>query len=190
MQSILCSVEGRITWLIAHYPSDSCLGRLSFLRIMGLGCIYWEELIFFRELYRSLLMKSGYYLGIDRAYPVSSQAMQLIPQWAVFPQTNVRMADVRLAEMRPHTTFRPETPPWAIIGRQPDKHGLNKGRVIDESVLIVREQSCTGGAKQVSYSAIDAATVITHLMPWPARHWPDYATKTNGLIMSKRWFKE
>ena len=36
---------------------------------------------------------------------------------------------------------------------------------MNESVLIVREQSCTGGAKQVSYSATDAATAITHLMP-------------------------
>ena len=51
-------------------------------------------------------------ISLNRAYPVSSQAMQLIPQWAVFPQTTVRMAGVRLAEMRPHTTFRPWAPPW------------------------------------------------------------------------------
>lgn len=30
---------------------------------------------------------------------------------------------------------------------------------------IVREQSCIGGAKRVSCNAIDAATVIAHLMP-------------------------
>ncbi len=37
----------------------------AFLSVMELGCIYWEELIFFQEFYRSILMKSGYYLGIE-----------------------------------------------------------------------------------------------------------------------------
>jgi|CXWL01.1.fsa_nt_gi hypothetical protein len=37
--------------------------------------------------------------------------------------------------------------------------------MMNEFVPIVREQSCIGEAKQVSYSAIDAATVIARLTP-------------------------
>ncbi len=36
-----------------------------FLERNGAWFVHWEKLIFFRELYRSILIKSGYDLGIE-----------------------------------------------------------------------------------------------------------------------------